>query len=174
MNINQYILQNSLLNYQDIDSSVLKNYLASEDAQKYRYIISWPFHMLGQDANTDYSMKYEYAKKILNLTQSLAKTNYSAEEIEILAVYFIFYSSTWIRLDGDIEQLENYCSSAIQNKSTNELIIWAQQELKYNLLHLYSQDLENYRNGKIGALIAEIQQFITKHKDNLIIETIEE
>lgn len=130
--------------------------------------------MLGQDTNTDYSMKYEYAKKILNLTQSLAKTNYSIEEIEILAVYFIFYSSTWIRLDGDIEQLENYCSSAIQNKSTNELIIWVQQELKYNLLHLYSQNLENYRNGKISTLITEIQQFITKHKDNLIIETIEE
>ena len=119
-------------------------------------------------------MKYEYAKKILNLTQSLAKTNYSIEEIEVLAVYFIFYSSTWIRLDGDIEQLENYCSSAIQNKSTNELIIWVQQELKYNLLHLYSQNLENYRNGKISTLITEIQQFITKHKDNLIIETIEE
>lgn len=130
--------------------------------------------MLGQDTNTDYSMKYEYAKKILNLTQSLAKTNYSIEEIEVLAVYFIFYSSTWIRLDGDIEQLENYCSSAIQNKSTNELIIWVQQELKYNLLHLYSQNLENYRNGKISTLITEIQQFITKHKDNLIIETIEE
>lgn len=130
--------------------------------------------MLGQDTNTDYSMKYEYAKKILNLTQSLAKTNYSIEEIEILAVYFIFYSSTWIRLDGDIEQLENYCSSAVQNKSTNELIIWVQQELKYNLLHLYSQNLENYRNGKISTLITEIQQFITKHKDNLIIETIEE
>ena len=130
--------------------------------------------MLGQDTNTDYSMKYEYAKKILNLTQSLAKTNYSIEEIEILAVYFIFYSSTWIRLDGDIEQLENYCSSAIQNKSTNELIIWVQQELKNNLLHLYSQNLENYRNGKISTLITEIQQFITKHKDNLIIETIEE
>lgn len=174
MNINQYILQNNLLNYQDVDSSVLKNYLASEDVQKYKYIISWPFHMLGHDTNTDYSMKYEYAKKILNLTQSLAKTNYSIEEIEVLAVYFIFYSSTWIHLDGDIEQLENYCSSAIQSKSTNELIIWAQQELKYNLLHLYSQDLENYRNGKIGILITEIQQFITKHKDNLIIETIEE
>ena len=174
MNINQYILQNNLLNYQDVDSSVLKNYLASEDVQKYKYIISWPFHMLGHDANTDYSMKYEYAKKILNLTQSLAKTNYSIEEIEVLAVYFIFYSSTWIRLDSDIEQLENYCSSAIQSKSTNKLIIWAQQELKYNLLHLYSQDLENYRNGKIGTLITEIQQFITKHKDNLIIETIEE
>ena len=130
--------------------------------------------MLGQDTNTDYSMKYEYAKKILNLTQSLAKTNYSIEEIEVLAVYFIFYSSTWIRLDGDIEQLENYCSSAIQNKSTDKLIIWVQQELKYNLLHLYSQNLENYRNGKISALITEIQQFITKHKDNLIIETIEE
>ena len=130
--------------------------------------------MLGQDTNTDYSMKYEYAKKILNLTQSLAKTNYSIEEIEVLAVYFIFYSSTWISLDGDIEQLENYCSSAIQNKSTNELIIWVQQELKYNLLHLYSQNLENYRNGKISTLITEIQQFITKHKDNLIIETIEE
>lgn len=130
--------------------------------------------MLGQDTNTDYSMKYEYAKKILNSTQSLAKTNYSIEEIEVLAVYFIFYSSTWIRLDGDIEQLENYCSSAIQNKSTNELIIWVQQELKYNLLHLYSQNLENYRNGKISTLITEIQQFITKHKDNLIIETIEE
>lgn len=130
--------------------------------------------MLGQDTNTDYSMKYEYAKKILNLTQSLAKINYSIEEIEVLAVYFIFYSSTWIRLDGDIEQLENYCSSAIQNKSTNELIIWVQQELKYNLLHLYSQNLENYRNGKISTLITEIQQFITKHKDNLIIETIEE
>lgn len=130
--------------------------------------------MLGQDTNTDYSMKYEYAKKILNLTQSLAKTNYSIEEIEILAVYFIFYSSTWIRLDGDIEQLENYCSFAVQNKSTNELIIWVQQELKYNLLHLYSQNLENYRNGKISTLITEIQQFITKHKDNLIIETIEE
>ena len=130
--------------------------------------------MLGQDTNTDYSMKYEYAKKILNLTQSLVKTNYSAEEIEVLAVYFIFYSSTWIRLDGDIEQLENYCSSAVQNKSTNELIIWVQQELKYNLLHLYSQNLENYRNGKISTLITEIQQFITKHKDNLIIETIEE
>ena len=130
--------------------------------------------MLGQDTNTDYSMKYEYAKKILNLTQSLAKTNYSIEEIEVLAVYFIFYSSNWIRLDGDIEQLENYCSSAIQNKSTNELIIWVQQELKYNLLHLYSQNLENYRNGKISTLITEIQQFITKHKDNLIIETIEE
>ena len=130
--------------------------------------------MLGQDTNTDYSMKYEYAKKILNLTQSLVKTNYSAEEIEVLAVYFIFYSSTWIRLDGDIEQLENYCSSAIQNKSTDKLIIWVQQELKYNLLHLYSQNLENYRNGKISTLITEIQQFITKHKDNLIIETIEE
>lgn len=130
--------------------------------------------MLGQDTNTDYSMKYEYAKKILNLTQSLAKTNYSIEEIEVLAVYFIFYSSTWIRLNGDIEQLENYCSSAVQNKSTNELIIWVQQELKYNLLHLYSQNLENYRNGKISTLITEIQQFITKHKDNLIIETIEE
>ena len=130
--------------------------------------------MLGQDTNADYSMKYEYAKKILNLTQSLAKTNYSIEEIEVLAVYFIFYSSTWIRLDGDIEQLENYCSSAIQNKSTDELIIWVQQELKYNLLHLYSQNLENYRNGKISTLITEIQQFITKHKDNLIIETIEE
>ena len=130
--------------------------------------------MLGQDTNTDYSMKYEYAKKILNLTQSLVKTNYSAKEIEVLAVYFIFYSSTWIRLDGDIEQLENYCSSAIQNKSTNELIIWVQQELKYNLLHLYSQNLENYRNGKISTLITKIQQFITKHKDNLIIETIEE
>ena len=130
--------------------------------------------MLGQDTNIDYSMKYEYAKKILNLTQSLAKTNYSLEEIEVLAVYFIFYSSTWIRLDGDIEQLENYCSSAIQNKSTNELIIWVQQELKYILLHLYSQNLENYRNGKISTLITEIQQFITKHKDNLIIETIEE
>ena len=130
--------------------------------------------MLGQDTNTDYSMKYEYAKKILNLTQSLVKTNYSTEEIEVLAVYFIFYSSTWIRLDGDIEQLENYCSSAIQNKSTDKLIIWVQQELKYNLLHLYSQNLENYRNGKISALITEIQQFITKHKDNLIIETIEE
>lgn len=130
--------------------------------------------MLGQDTNADYSMKYEYAKKILNLTQSLVKTNYSIEEIEILAVYFIFYSSTWIRLDGDIEQLENYCSSAVQNKSTNELIIWVQQELKYNLLHLYSQNLENYRNGKISTLITEIQQFITKHKDNLIIETIEE
>ena len=128
--------------------------------------------MLGQDTNTDYSMKYEYAKKILNLTQSLAKTNYSIEEIEVLAVYFIFYSSTWIRLDGDIEQLENYCSSAIQNKSTNELIIWVQQELKYNLLHLYSQNLENYRNGKISTLITEIKQCITKHKDNLIIETI--
>ncbi len=174
MNINQYILQNNLLNYQDIDSSVLKNFLASEEVQKYKYVISWPFHMLGHDTNTDYSMKYEYAKKILNLTQSLAKTNYSAEEIEVLAIYFIFYSSTWIRLDGDIEQLENYCFSAIQSKSTNELIIWVQQELKYNLLHLYSQNLENYRNGKIGALIAEIQQFITKHKDNLIIETIEE
>lgn len=130
--------------------------------------------MLGQDTNIDYSMKYEYAKKILNLTQSLVKTNYSAKEIEVLAVYFIFYSSTWIRLDGDIEQLENYCSSAIQNKSTDELIIWVQQELKYNLLHLYSQNLENYRNGKISTLITEIQQFITKHKDNLIIETIEE
>jgi hypothetical protein len=130
--------------------------------------------MLGQDTNTDYSMKYEYAKKILNLTQSLVKTNYSIEEIEVLAVYFIFYSSTWIRLDGDIEQLENYCSSAIQNKSTDKLIIWVQQELKYNLLHLYSQNLENYRNGKISTLITEIQQFITKHKDNLIIETIEE
>ena len=174
MNINQYILQNNLLNYQDIDSSILKSYLASEDVQKYKYIISWPFHMLGKDTNTDYSMKYEYAKKILNLTQSLAKTNYSIEEIEVLAVYFIFYSSTWIRLDGDIEQLEHYCSSAIQNKSTNELIIWVQQELKYNLLHLYSQNLENYRNGKISTLITEIQQFITKHKDNLIIETIEE
>lgn len=130
--------------------------------------------MLGQDTNIDYSMKYEYAKKILNLTQSLVKTNYSAKEIEVLAVYFIFYSSTWIRLDGDIEQLENYCSSAIQNKSTDELIIWVQQELKYNLLHLYSQNLENYRNEKISTLITEIQQFITKHKDNLIIETIEE
>lgn len=130
--------------------------------------------MLGQDTNIDYSMKYEYAKKILNLTQSLVKTNYSVKEIEVLAVYFIFYSSTWIRLDGDIEQLENYCSSAIQNKSTDELIIWVQQELKYNLLHLYSQNLENYRNGKISTLITEIQQFITKHKDNLIIETIEE
>ena len=130
--------------------------------------------MLGQDTNIDYSMKYEYAKKILNLTQSLVKTNYSAKEIEVLAVYFIFYSSTWIRLDGDIEQLENYCSSAIQNKSTDELIIWVQQELKYNLLHLYSQNLENYRNGKISTLITEIQQFITKLKDNLIIETIEE
>ena len=130
--------------------------------------------MLGQDTNIDYSMKYEYAKKILNLTQSLVKTNYSAKEIEVLAVYFIFYSSTWIRLDGDIEQLENYCSSAIQNKSTDELIIWVQQELKYNLLHLYSQNLENYRNGKISTLITKIQQFITKHKDNLIIETIEE
>ena len=130
--------------------------------------------MLGQDTNADYSMKYEYAKKILNLTQSLAKTNYSAEEIEVLAVYFIFYSSTWIRLDGDIEQLENYCFSAIQNKSTDELIIWVQQELKYNLLHLYSQNLENYRNGKISTSITEIRQFITKHKDNLIIETIEE
>lgn len=130
--------------------------------------------MLEQDTNIDYSMKYEYAKKILNLTQSLVKNNYSAKEIEVLAVYFIFYSSTWIRLDGDIEQLENYCSSAIQNKSTNELIIWVQQELKYNLLHLYSQNLENYRNGKISTLITEIQQFITKHKDNLIIETIEE
>lgn len=130
--------------------------------------------MLGQDTNADYSMKYEYAKKILNLTQSLVKTNYSTEEIEVLAVYFIFYSSTWIRLDGDIEQLENYCSSAIQNKSTDKLIIWVQQELKYNLLHLYSQNLENYRNGKISTLITEIQQFITKHKDNLIIETIEE
>lgn len=174
MNINQYILQNNLLNYQDIDSSILKSYLASEDVQKYKYIISWPFHMFGQDTNTDYSMKYEYAKKILNLTQSLVKTNYSAKEIEVLAVYFIFYSSTWIRLDGDIEQLENYCSSAIQNKSTDELIIWVQQELKYNLLHLYSQNLENYRNGKISTLITEIQQFIIKHKDNLIIETIEE
>ena len=102
------------------------------------------------------------------------QNNYSAEEIEVLAVYFIFYSSTWIRLDGDIEQLENYCSSAIQNKSTDKLIIWVQQELKYNLLHLYSQNLENYRNGKISTLITEIQQFITKHKDNLIIETIEE
>lgn len=130
--------------------------------------------MLGQDTNIDYSMKYEYAKKILNLTQSLVKTNYSAKEIEVLAVYFIFYSSTWIRLDGDIEQLENYCSSAIQNKSTDELIIQVQQELKYNLLHLYSQNLENYRNGKISTLITKIQQFITKHKDNLIIETIEE
>ena len=130
--------------------------------------------MLGQDTNADYSMKYEYAKKILNLTQSLVNTNYSTEEIEVLAVYFIFYSSTWIRLDGDIEQLENYCSSAIQNKSTDKLIIWVQQELKYNLLHLYSQNLENYRNGKISTLITEIQQFITKHKDNLIIETIEE
>lgn len=130
--------------------------------------------MLEQDTNIDYSMKYEYAKKILNLTQSLVKNNYSAKEIEVLAVYFIFYSSTWIRLDGDIEQLENYCSSAIQNKSTNKLIIWVQQELKYNLLHLYSQNLENYRNGKISTLITEIQQFITKHKDNLIIETIEE
>ena len=142
--------------------------------KKYKYIISWPSHMLGQDTNTDYSMKYEYAKKILNLTQSLVKTNYSAKEIEVLAVYFIFYSSTWIRLDGEIEQLENYCSSAIQNKSTDELIILIQQELKYNLLHLYSQNLENYRNEKISTLITEIQQFITKHKDNLIIETIEE
>lgn len=130
--------------------------------------------MLGQDTNIDYSMKYEYAKKILNLTQSLVKTNYSAKEIEVLAVYFIFYSSTWIRLDGNIEQLENYCSSAIQNKSTDELIILVQQELKCNLLHLYSQNLENYRNEKISILITEIQQFITKHKDNLIIETIEE
>ena len=130
--------------------------------------------MLGQDTNADYSMKYEYAKKILNLTHSLVKTNYSSEEIEVLAVYFIFYSSTWVRLDGNIEQLENYCFSAIQNKSTDELIIWVQQELKYNLLHLYSQNLENYRNGKISTLITEIQQFITNHKDNLIIETIEE
>ena len=47
MNINQYILQNNLLNYQDIDSSILKSYLASEDVQKYKYIISWhlyPIH----------------------------------------------------------------------------------------------------------------------------------
>ena len=81
MNINQYILQNNLLNYQDTDSSILKSYLVSEDVQKYKYIISWPFHMLGQDTNIDYSMKYEYAKKILNLTQSLVKTNYSVKEI---------------------------------------------------------------------------------------------
>lgn len=174
MNINQYILQNDLLNYQDIDSTVLKNYLASDEVQKYKYVISWPFQMLGQDTNIDYAMKYEYAKKVLNLTQTLAETNYSEQEIEVLAVYFVFISSTWIRLDGNIKQLENYCAIATQHKTTNELIIWAQEELKYNLLHIYSQDLANYRNGKIGTLINEIEQFISKHQDNLILATIEE
>ena len=174
MNINQYILQNDLLNYQDIDSTVLKNYLASEEVQKYKYVISWPFQMLGQDTNTDYNMKYEYAKKILNLTQSLAHTNYSDEEIQTLAIYFVFCSSTWIRLEGNVQQLEDYCLAAELCKSINELIIWVQEELKYNLLHIYSQDLTNYRNGKIGTLIDEIEQFISKHQDNLILATIEE
>ena len=36
MNINQYILQNNLLNYYDIYSSILKIYLASEYLQKYK------------------------------------------------------------------------------------------------------------------------------------------
>ena len=130
--------------------------------------------MMGQDMNTDYSMKYEYAKTLFAQLQSILNSSYTAEELDILAIYFVFYSSSWMRLEGDMNLLQEYCEKVFQYTSSDELIKWIQEDLKYILLQIYSQDLDNYRNGKIGALITEIQQFIATHKDHLIIETTEE
>lgn len=174
MNINYFILQNDFLNYQPVDETALKNFLESSDAAQYKYKISCPFHMMGQDTNTDYMMKYEYAKTLFAQLQAILKSSYTEEELDILAIYFVFYSSSWMRLDSNMDLLKQYCEKAFQYTSSNELIKWIQEDLKYVLLQIYSQDLENYRNGKIGTLIAEIRQFVATHKDHLIIETIEE
>lgn len=174
MNINYFILQNDFLNYQPVDGTVLKSFLESPDAAQYKYKISCPFHMMGQDTNIDYATKYEYAKTLFAQLQSILASSYTTEELDILAIYFVFYSSSWMRLEGDMNLLKEYCEKAFQYTSSNELIKWVQEDLKYVLLQIYSQDLENYRNGKIGSLITEIKEFITTHKDHLIIETIEE
>lgn len=95
--------------------------------------------------------------------------NYTEDEIKIISAYFVFRTIEWEIRDTAKESI-SFVESILKLTPLNEIVQWIYEELQFIAVQLYSQDIENYKNGTIGKLIDILEPKIDNHTTNLILE----